>query len=816
MFTSLLSFISTKTKSFFSSLHSGIGASIRTKIILFILIFSALPLIAATGFAIIKNHTLRQKNNRAMRLASAQMACEKLVHSFSWHLAHFQEHVRLAYACQNASPQVFQTVLKRLPSELPLADAAWLQESRRLDKTFMWGALPPGLDKALSQVGPDRFSNDIQHTWLRLEDGQCYLWAELSIPASNPKMEMGKVCVLLSLQRFMQKEQPYNVGFPALFSKDGKCLYPSGLNPQQTALLENLLHSSRLSKQVDVSWSELTSDKKSPATVRWIPKLHFIALLSNQPALDKAFLRELTSPHVIVLFAMLVIMLSGVFWFVPKITRPLEELSLGMELFESGLLAEELPSRRNDEIGMLTRNFNRMAKSLRARNDEIHRKNRNLYLLNSALKIITTRQPLPSLLHHVLNLIKERVHIEDLWVYAWDAAKENFGLIASTGTGPKLLESIKPESGHHDIFLQIQSFQRPVCSYDPTQIAGLMPAGQKIPPQEEYWEFYPLLSPTQVEGVLVTRRRLSKPEGVENLSSESLNQICQALGLAFENARLYNSLQEKISALEKVNHNLQDLDQMKNHILHNVSHELRTPVTTIKTYLDLFLSKKIGHLLPIQEEKMAIMRRNVKQLLALVDNLLTVAKGEQIPQDAVEALDLRALIENVVHDMQPLAAEKKLEIVYQGPIDPVWVPGWPLKLKQVFQNLITNAIKFSDHGAITIRLTCTDTPPGTPWKEMFSGRVKGMVEIAISDDGIGISEKDMDKIFQRFYQADNTSTRKYPGAGLGLAIVKEILKNHHTKIAVVSAPQAGSCFRFHLPHLKSTDPACEPPQPCRA
>lgn len=277
---------------------------------------------------------------------------------------------------------------------------------------------------------------------------------------------------------------------------------------------------------------------------------------------------------------------------------------------------------------------------------------------------------------------------------------------------------------------------------------------------------------------------------------DQLTRIGDELGIAVENALLYIELQLKIKEREEVNKDLQEMDRFKNRILSNVSHELRTPITTIKTYIELFSTDKIGVLSADQKEKFQIMSRNVNNLLNLINDLLTLAKiqDQKMLLKNMEVLIFQELVSDVISDTIELAKNKGIKLLWQGPKHPVMVRMHRHKIQQVLQNLVTNAIKFTENGSVKIILKVL--APGTD-KELKNEEKR--LEVSIVDTGAGIPKKSIKKIFQRFFQVDSSSTRKYVGTGLGLAIVKEILEAHGSEIQVESRINEGSRFWFTIP-----------------
>lgn len=243
-------------------------------------------------------------------------------------------------------------------------------------------------------------------------------------------------------------------------------------------------------------------------------------------------------------------------------------------------------------------------------------------------------------------------------------------------------------------------------------------------------------------------------------------------------------LQRTVSDLEVSNRELAELDRVKSDLLANVSHELRTPLTAIQGYSEALGDGMLGAVGDTQREALAVIDRNVVRLRGMIDQLLAYAR---LDAGAVrldpQPLDLEVLVEQAVATVRGLApAALALRVETKSRIPLVLADG--ARLHQVLDNLLTNAVKFTTRGEVVVELAVVQ-----------SGEA---VEVAVRDTGIGIPREARERIFDRFYQVDGSSKRRYGGMGLGLAIVREILAAHHSSITVESEPGRGSCFRFRL------------------
>lgn len=229
-----------------------------------------------------------------------------------------------------------------------------------------------------------------------------------------------------------------------------------------------------------------------------------------------------------------------------------------------------------------------------------------------------------------------------------------------------------------------------------------------------------------------------------------------------------------------------EASRVKSEFVSNVSHELRTPLNAIIGYASLLEDEAFGTLLEEQKQPVEGVLRNAKDLLHLINDLLDLSKIESGKMSVnLEKVDLAALLTEIISGMQPLIDKKSLSVKYRmAPLSQIESDA--NKLRQIFVNLISNAVKFTEKGEIA--LLATEKP------EMDG------IEVAVQDTGIGIPQNELPKIFEAFHQADATSTRKFGGTGLGLAIVKELTGLLNGRIGVESVLDKGSTFTVFLPY----------------
>jgi two-component system, NarL family, sensor histidine kinase BarA len=263
----------------------------------------------------------------------------------------------------------------------------------------------------------------------------------------------------------------------------------------------------------------------------------------------------------------------------------------------------------------------------------------------------------------------------------------------------------------------------------------------------------------------------------------------------------YRELCEKNERLEEAYERLKELDRLKSNFLATVSHELRTPLTSIMGYGEMLAEGVAGELNDEQREFVATIRTKSEQLLGLIMSLLDLSKLESgTAAMRVTRLPIEGVLSDTVSTLTPTAMKKGVELSFDAPPDLPPVVGDVERLRQVFLNLAENAVKFTPPNG-SVRLVARmayEQPEGEPGLILVAP-LRQVVEVRVMDTGIGIAESERDKVFDPFYQIDQSSTREYGGAGLGLAIVKRLVEAHQGSIHVEGNDPHGAVFVVALP-----------------
>ena len=319
--------------------------------------------------------------------------------------------------------------------------------------------------------------------------------------------------------------------------------------------------------------------------------------------------------------------------------------------------------------------------------------------------------------------------------------------------------------------------------------------------------YLPLMSGNELLGVLGAASITPMPDKVRDV----LNVVASNLTSVISNIKAYQHIQEQAEELEKhgqeqkqtnaelrrqrdeltiLNSALEEANRARSQFLSTMSHELRTPLASIIGFSQILLdeAEKINF---TQRQKSNLERilKNGKHLLLLINDVLDLAKVEAGRMDAnYSQADLKEIISSVVEETQSIAIGQKLIMSYAVE-DGLSLTTDPLKLRQILLNLISNALKFTTQGEVTVTATrVTSVNDGAE-----------CIAIAVKDTGIGIAPEDQERIFEAFFQVNGGNSRKFGGTGLGLSIVREMTTLLGGTLEMASSPGQGSTFTITLP-----------------
>lgn len=277
--------------------------------------------------------------------------------------------------------------------------------------------------------------------------------------------------------------------------------------------------------------------------------------------------------------------------------------------------------------------------------------------------------------------------------------------------------------------------------------------------------------------------------------------IVQQVSLPLKSASLYKKIIE-------TNEELRRLQHVKSEFISIVSHELRTPLTAIKNALKILESGKCAEYNDDGRKFMLMAQHNADRLALIINDLLDLSKIEAGKMEYhFENIDIHQVISSVISSLSALAKENGLNLIAEETENLPNIIADSKRLEQVLTNLVSNAIKFTPEGKnIIIRSHVADAEQLSP-NELFKEDLKKLkgsyIVVCVEDQGIGIAEKDLLRVFDKFAQIENSLSRKVGGSGLGLPIAKRMLEAHNGAIWCDSEFSKGSKFYFAVPVAKS-------------
>jgi PAS domain S-box-containing protein len=309
---------------------------------------------------------------------------------------------------------------------------------------------------------------------------------------------------------------------------------------------------------------------------------------------------------------------------------------------------------------------------------------------------------------------------------------------------------------------------------------------------------------------LTARGRDGNPT-VVSYNASTFHDRDRRLQGVFASARDVTELKRIEQTLQQKNVQLEEASRMKSEFLANMSHELRTPLNAIIGFSELLKDGVVGDLSPKQCGFVGDIFNAGTHLLSLINDILDLSKVEAGKMELdLEQVPIAALVANSLSIIKEKAAERRIGLELEAGSDLGDIRVDVRKVKQILYNLLSNAVKFTEDGGRVV--LCLDRVPaaevgqtsGSWVGRSFAARENDFAEflrISVSDDGIGISKEDLERLFQPFSQIDSGLARKFEGTGLGLAMVKLLTELHGGAITLESAEGEGSRVTLWLPVL---------------
>jgi signal transduction histidine kinase len=487
---------------------------------------------------------------------------------------------------------------------------------------------------------------------------------------------------------------------------------------------------------------------------------------------------------------------------VQKITGPITAFIAAAQRVASGDFGHHITVKTGDEMEELADQFNimteRLEESYETLEMRVAQRTQELTALNSIASVVSRSLNLDQILPDALAKTIEVMNMDAGAVFRLDENTKLLLLAAWQGLDKDFISLISSVPVDSSLVKQVVVTKKPavrlISDYPSGPLrAALAKGGWKTAVS------IPLLAQEKVLGAINVVSRTEVEPSEEALVVPA--SIGQQIGVAMDNARLYSQTVEYARQMEAARALAEKANASKSDFLANISHELRTPLVSILGFARIVqkrLEERIFPILPSEDEKalrianqvddnLQIILTEGQRLTALINNLLDLEKIEAGKmQWNILPLDFSKIVEKAWIATSPLFESKSLTLVKDIPTKLPHVNGDQDKLLQVMINLISNAVKFSNHGQVTIQVR----------------QDQNELLVSVIDMGGGIAPTDQALLFEKFTQVGDPLTAKPKGSGLGLAICKEIITHLGGRIWVESEIGRGSIFSFTLPISK--------------
>ncbi len=445
----------------------------------------------------------------------------------------------------------------------------------------------------------------------------------------------------------------------------------------------------------------------------------------------------------------------------------------------------------SDEMRLLTSMSEHLAVAVEKASlfRQSEKRSQQLSVLNTIGAAVSQSLNLEMVLQEAIEKMIETLNFDASWIYILNPSEEELRLKAYKGLGEAAARSIERrnlsagvsgkifETGERLVFEDLQndvgykqlSQENKIGSLGFASAAG-----------------FPIKAKEKVIGVLhlanKTRRHFVSDE------LQLIGSIAQEVGVAAENARLFEQVNQKTAELGQINQELEAANRAKTEFIAAMSHELRTPLNVIMGNAELTGNAFFGDITPEQKKSMMQIQHHSQFLLKLVNDVLALSRLDAKKMSMeLATVDIEEVVAHAQSQIEQLNRQNRLQVSWDIEQNLPTIVTDVTKLKEILQNLIGNAFKFTPRGRIELRVR--------------NIRELDRIEFTIADTGIGIEADDMDRIFRAFEQIREAHTGDFNGVGLGLNIVKKYLELMNGDIRVESHPGEGSTFTFSVPYF---------------
>lgn len=509
---------------------------------------------------------------------------------------------------------------------------------------------------------------------------------------------------------------------------------------------------------------------------------------------------SLNKQLVILIISILLLSLLINYVLIRSIRTPIASLTNAAQRFHAGDMNARSSYKSKNEFGLLSTSFNTLAESIQV-NMDLNKKAANL------AELMLSENDAKKFFIKILNNLSNHTSSQIAAAYILSDDKKTYDHFESIGGSGDIKQSFSAENfeGEFGAALSSRKIQHIKYITDDTRFVFHTVNGNFIPheiitiPLVANNQVIAIISlasvnrysvqsiqmiesilvtfSARVEGILAYRKIKEFSDKLEHQNSEL---EVQKMELGAQSAELIEQNME----LEMQKKQLGEVSRLKTSFLSNMSHELRTPLNSVIA-LSGVLNRRLSKQIPEEEYSyIEVIERNGKHLLSLINDILDISRIEAGREEIeIESFNINSLISEVVTMIDPQIKQKNIELIHLEKDSDLLLSSDIRKCRHILQNLISNAVKFTEKGKV----------------EVVVNKIDNNIIVKVVDTGIGISEKNLPHIFDEFRQADGSTSRKYGGTGLGLAIAKKYANLIGGSISVISTPGQGSEFTLTLP-----------------
>lgn len=525
-------------------------------------------------------------------------------------------------------------------------------------------------------------------------------------------------------------------------------------------------------------------------------------LYENSETLNFALRDQLIAMVILILALSIVVN----YFLIRSIRKPLKALTNASLSFINGNLNARSNYISKNEFGSLSASFDEMVESIQL-NKELNEKVVNLAAL------MLSEYETKSFFKITLNALANHTGSQLAAIYLLSNDKQNYEHFESVGldnTARKSFNAINFE-GEFGAVLSSKTIHHIKNISNETRFVFQTVSGKFIPHEI-------ITIPITADNEIIAIISLASINKYDRQALQLIDNILVTLSARIEGILAYQKIKEFSEKLEFQNHELDaqkselsaqsnelteqnaelimqknqlnEASRLKTNFLSNMSHELRTPLNSVIA-LSSVLNRRLAKLIPDEEYSyLEVIERNGKHLLALINDILDISRIEAGREEIeISRFDIKNLVKEVVSMIDPQARQKNVSLILNEIEGQVYLLSDDSKCRHILQNLIGNAVKFTEKGTVEISILQNNQT----------------VSIHITDSGIGISIEHIQHIFDEFRQADGSTSRKFGGTGLGLAIAKKYANLLGGTITVKSIPGSGSQFTLTLPQQYVTE-----------